>query len=200
MPKEKIKLCRINIQFHIYFNDEIEGDFGKIVPILKVQNNALSHNGWALLEWPYADSPTSRVPLRRFWRLPLSLSTITLTNSPISLRFENLLFLRCPCVLLTLRHHRHRRRNPWKLLLKVTAEMSVSVFSMPIKRSTLSLSLHSCGSLSLQFTERIYFLQVFAASRLDIPNSWQMPQVNIELFFSFFLCFPACFLFASVKI
>lgn len=31
---------------------------------------------------------------------------------------------------------------------------------------------------SFNFTLKIWTLQIFAASRLDIPSAWQMPQVN----------------------
>lgn len=44
-----------------------------------------------------------------------------------------------------------------------------------------------CMFICLYWAGGIFFFgQIFAASRLDIPNAWQMPQV---LFFFFFLLF-----------
>jgi hypothetical protein len=134
------------------------------------------------VKWLYADSQS-------FPSLLLHSSQITLIN-PLNLCtchscFKSLLIesppLRCT--------HHHR---PWNLLLKVIGETLAFVSSTLLKRYLLfylgMFVLYLCVGMfiCLYLTCGIFFFgQIFAASRLDIPNSWQMPQVH---FFRFLFC------------
>ena len=90
--------------------------------------------------------------------------------------------------------HNH---HPWIPLPKVIGKTLVFVSSILLKRYTISylsifvfsicLFICICG---VKYTYNIYIffeLQIFAASRLNRPNVWQMPQVFFILFFGFYI-------------
>ena len=94
--------------------------------------------------------------------------------------------------------HNH---HPWIPLPKVIGKTLVFVSSILLKRYTisyLSISVFSicvficiCG-VEYTYNIRVFFfeLQIFAASRLNRPNVWQMPQVNIYIYiYIYFLGF-----------